>query len=74
MFTDDVFVGVLASRVPGSTKFDSLMEHYAELEKTDAMEDQKLMAFKTKETKVFFHTMPSSFFIMWTHLTTEIQI
>jgi len=69
MFTDDVFVGILASRVPGSTKFDSLGEHYAVLKKDEERETVKLRDFKTKETKVFFHVMPPSFFTMWTHWT-----
>ena len=73
MFTDDVFVAILASRVPGSTKFESLVEHYAQLEKTEKSETHKLWDFKTGDTKVFFHVMPSSFFTMWTHLTSKLQ-
>ena len=73
MFTDDVYVGVLANRVPGRTKLDSLKNHYdfVHLFKNKPDKKLKIQAFKTTEEKVFFHVLPSSFFSMWSHWNKE---
>ena len=76
MFTDDVFVGVLASRIPGSTKLDSLKNHSELVHLFKGKLDEKLtiQVFKTTEEKVFFHVLPSSFFSMWSHWKKENQL